>query len=647
MKKPLIPTAHALLFVMALIAGFITLAGAQAQRRMYLPVVFKPGVADPYYSGPHESEPNNATAQANGPLRPNFTYTAYPNDPWDIFSLAVTKTGKITVEVKGHAVNGGQVQLRRAGERDTLGIDTSPPDYRLEYTNATPGIYFVYVFVDTEKAYNKNQLYTIKVDYPTAPVPTVTPTRPGPAPTATFTPRPTATATPLPSGLPVLRNPDFELGDNGDWSEYSSNGYRLIVTSDDVSNLDAHGGRYMAWLGGLDDEVSVLWQRVTIPANAPSFYLYFYFIIQSKETNCSTTNTPDSVWLVIDDEFVEGYVLCRDTATTQWEKGVFRTDLRAWRGKTVDLQIAVFTDNRADTFSNFFLDDLSFSKTPPGSSPTPTATPRATATPTRTPTPTPTSQPVNLPAIKNAGFELGRNGDWTEYSYNGYPLIVKSNEVENVNAHNGQYLAWLGGIDDEDSILSQPISIPANVPSFYLYLYLQIQSLETNCSTSNTPDSFWLMINNDYVEGYVLCQNYATSQWVRFGFDTNLSAWKGNTVTLRIAVFTDDRKNSFSSLFIDDLSFSKTAPAAGLALLPVADQPPSDRGWQQPAISTPQPDKLRGFSDGSTGIAAVVGKQGLVRAEDQIAPPRVLFALPLADDALRRILPIPIDWYSR
>lgn len=636
-----------LLIGLLFIAGALGLVVAQGQRKTFLPIILKPGAVDPYFPGPHEVEPNNATAQANGPLRPGFTYTGYPNDAWDIFSLAVTKTGKITVEVKGHAVAGGQVQLRRAGERDMLAIDTSPADYHLEFNNATPGTYLVYVFVDTEKAYNANQPYTIRADYPTAPVPTVTPTRPGPTPTATSTPRPTATPTIPPGGLPVLKNPGFELGDNGDWNEYSSNGYRLIVTSDDVSNVDAHGGRYLAWLGGLDDEVSVLWQRVTIPANAPSFYLYFYFWIQSRETNCSTTNTPDSVWLVIDDEFVEGYVLCRDTATTQWEKGVFRTDLRAWRGKTVDLQIAVFTDNRADTFSNFFVDDLSFSKTPPGSNPTPTATPRATSTPTRTPTPTPTSQPVNLPPIKNAGFESGNNGDWTEYSSNGYKLIVTSDDVSSFDAHSGQYLAWLGGLDDEESRLSQPINIPANAPSFYLYLYLQIRSKETNCSSSNTPDSFWLMINNNYVEGYVLCQDYATTQWVRGAFDTDLSAWKGTMVNLRIAVLTDSRAETYSSFFIDDLSFSKTAPTAGMALLPVAAQLPAEANRHQAEMATPHPAKPRVFSDDAIRTGPVAGKYDRLRAESQAAPPRPVFTQPLTPDALRRILPIPADWYSQ
>lgn len=622
-----------------LVLGMIGLVVAQGQRKTFLPIVLKPGVADPYFPGPKEIEPNNATAQANGPLRPNFTYTAYPNDAWDIFSLAVTKAGKITIEVKGHAVAGGQVQLRRAGEREMLAIDTSPSDYRLEFNNATPGTYFVYVFVDTEKSFNANQPYTIRVDYPTAPVPTVTPTRPGPTPTSTSTPRATATPTPPPGGLPVLKNPGFELGDNGDWNEYSSNGYRLIVTSDDVSNVDAHGGRYLAWLGGLDNETSVLWQQVTIPANAPSFYLYFYFWIQSKETNCSSTNTPDSVWLVIDDEFVEGYVLCRDYATTQWEKGVFRTDLRAWRGKTVDMQIAVFTDERADTFSNFFVDDLSFSKTPPGSNPTPTATPRATATPTRMPTATPTPQPVTLPGLKNPGFEKGSNGDWTEYSSNGAPLIYTSDEVRNLDAHNGQYLAWLGGLGDEHSVLSQPITIPANVPPFYLYFYLQIRSKETNCSTTNTPDSFWLVINNEYVEGYVLCKDYATSQWVLGAFDTDLSAWKGKTVNLRIAVFTDSRNDSYSSLFIDDLSFSKNAPATRLSA-PVqfngAFPPARPERPATPVAAAPRPDAV----STPTATESINGKRGSELADSdaisageaplQVRPPdnRAIYRLP-------------------
>lgn len=619
-----------LLVVPLFVVGAFGLVNAQPQQKIYFPVILKPGLADPYFPGPKESEPNNSSAQANGPLRPNFTYTGYPNDAWDIFSLAVTQPGKIIIEVKGHAVDGGQLQLRRAGERDVLAIDTSPPDYRIEYNNASPGTYLVYVFVDTEKSFTATQPYTIKAMYPTAPVPTVTPTRPGPTPTATSTPQPTATATIPSSGIPTLRNPGFELGDNGDWGEYSSNGYRLIVTSDDVPNVDAHNGQYLAWLGGLDDEVSVLWQQVAIPTNAPSFYLYFYFQIQSKETNCSTTNTPDSVWLVIDDEFVEGYVLCQENATAGWSQGVFETDLRAWRGKTVDLQIAVFTDDQPDTFSNFFVDDLSFSQTPPG----PNATP--------TPTPTATLPPSTLPTIRNAGFEAGSNGVWEEYSSQGYRLIVTSDEVMTLDAYQGQYLAWLGGVDDEVSILSQSIAIPANVPSFYLYLNFYTESNEPNCSTSNTPDSVWLAIGDEYLEGYVLCENLATNQWLPTAFGTDLSGWKGQTVDLRLLVFTDSASGTLSSFFADELYFSKTVPTAGESLpaRTVSDPRPL------PEAVTDSHDSDR-VETSSERPAPADTKIDLAGDELLTLVPRAIFVQPVRPEFLRAIRPIPSGWSLR
>lgn len=363
MNRPDRSLASLLLALLLLVLGVLTLQAALFDNGAYLPIVLKPFV-DPYYAGPLESEPNNASTEADGPLRPDFAYTGYPNDAWDIFSLAVTKNGPITVEVTGHSAQGGQVQLRRAGQRDILAIDSSPPDYKFTYSGGTPGEFLVYVYVDQSKPYDANKPYKIKVSYPTEPVATVTPTRPGPTATPTKTPKPTATPTQEPGNLPTLRNKGFEQGSNGDWMEYSFQDYPLIVPEGETS-INAHGGTYLAWLGGLDGEVSVLSQSVDIPASAPSFYLYTFFWIGSMEPDCSTSDTPDSFWLSVNDELVEGYVMCQDYVTGDWIEGAFTTDLGAWAGQTVNLQIVAFTDDKPDTYSNLFLDDLSFSKNVP------------------------------------------------------------------------------------------------------------------------------------------------------------------------------------------------------------------------------------------------------------------------------------------
>jgi uncharacterized protein YkwD len=146
-----------------------------------------------------------------------------------------------------------------------------------------------------------------------------------PEETATFTPTPTKTATPTltptatktkrpppgaqrhqfipvlnksvarPPAGPVIRNGDFESGPDGSWSESSTQFGNepgdLIARQlpDGFANLFTgfrpYAGAYVAWLGGVNDETSVLGQAITFPAVA-GMHLRFAMFIASYEQDC-------------------------------------------------------------------------------------------------------------------------------------------------------------------------------------------------------------------------------------------------------------------------------------------------------------------------------------------------------------------------
>jgi hypothetical protein len=151
--------------------------------------------------------------------------------------------------------------------------------------------------------------------------------------------------------------------------------------------------------------------------------------------------------------------------------------------------------------------------------------------------------------LVNCDFESGPSG-WTEYSSHGYDVIVSSDKVV-VNTHSGNYLAWLGGIDDEQSYIRQQVTISAGAP--YLVYWHWIAS-EDACGF----DFGGVLVNGSAVEVYDLCSSSSTGGWVKHS--VNLSAYAGQSVTLQIRAETDAVLNS--NLFVDDVSL-QASPAYG------------------------------------------------------------------------------------
>ncbi|MBK8900358.1 MAG: S8 family serine peptidase [Anaerolineaceae bacterium] len=151
-------------------------------------------------------------------------------------------------------------------------------------------------------------------------------------------------------------------------------------------------------------------------------------------------------------------------------------------------------------------------------------------------------------ALSNPGFESGPTG-WTEYSANGWDIIVNTPPV---TPHGGSWLAWLGGGNYETSYVQQYVTVSSATP--YL-AYWHWSASEDDCGY----DYELVVINeSQIVNQFDLCISTNTGGWVKRV--VNLSAYKGQTVSLQIRVETDSTLSS--AVLVDDVSFQ--ASAAGV-----------------------------------------------------------------------------------
>jgi hypothetical protein len=149
---------------------------------------------------------------------------------------------------------------------------------------------------------------------------------------------------------PVPTNGDFENGPDGAWSEYSSNGYDLILDSSELV-VSPHGGNWAVRLGGAPNETSILAQQVAVPSNATTLD-YWYYIASNDSCGSEYTYVRfGSTTLVTHD-------MCTVSRTGGW---VYQQiDVTAWQGQSVQLRFVTVMDGDALN-SNFFLDDVRFS----------------------------------------------------------------------------------------------------------------------------------------------------------------------------------------------------------------------------------------------------------------------------------------------
>lgn len=151
----------------------------------------------------------------------------------------------------------------------------------------------------------------------------------------------------VPPAQPLV-NGDFEQGPAG-WGQSSSKGVRIILHISEEEYMVVHGGEWGAWLGGLNNETSVISQEVTVPTNQP--YLAFYYRINSADV-CGF----DYGRVFINTQVVKSYNLCQSNNMGNFGRNVI--NLTTYAGQTVTLKFQ--STSNGSGISNLFVDDVSF-----------------------------------------------------------------------------------------------------------------------------------------------------------------------------------------------------------------------------------------------------------------------------------------------
>ncbi len=147
-----------------------------------------------------------------------------------------------------------------------------------------------------------------------------------------------------------MRNGSFEAGESN-WASYSSGGYTVITDDPDAP---AHSGRWKTWFGGVNDDISVIEQAVTVPSNG---LLSYWMWIDSVDPECSSE--ADIAGVLLDNgsndaPVVDAWYLCDETVTAGY---VQRTiNLAPYAGWTVNLSFLAATDLAIE--SSWLIDDI-------------------------------------------------------------------------------------------------------------------------------------------------------------------------------------------------------------------------------------------------------------------------------------------------
>ncbi len=163
------------------------------------------------------------------------------------------------------------------------------------------------------------------------------------------------------------------------------------------------------------------------------------------------------------------------------------------------------------------------------------------------PPPQPSPSPIN-----NGDFESGRVG-WSEYSALGQVLIRPQAELA-APAHGGVWAARLGVGDDEISMLSQGVKIPADRACL---VYWQWTVSNDACQA----DYGGIGVNGNWLDVFSLCSGTATAGWVRR--QISMTGYVTNSAVINVAVVND--YSSPSTLYVDDISLQPTGQCAATA----------------------------------------------------------------------------------
>lgn len=168
-----------------------------------------------------------------------------------------------------------------------------------------------------------------------------------------------------------------------------------------------------------------------------------------------------------------------------------------------------------------------------------------------TPTPTNTPLAIFLPSVVREDFRSLRNGDfeegttgWTE-AFKAYGIIFSTDKLDGVLPHGGDWAAWLGGYNDEESSLTQTVTVPLDRP---VLRYWYKVGAPADCA----PGIATVNINEGNIfREYRLCDVDA-QEWT--AATINLSQYSEQTITLQFSVKVET-SGAASSFYLDDIEW--------------------------------------------------------------------------------------------
>jgi len=228
-----------------------------------------------------------------------------------------------------------------------------------DITSGTNLFYPATAGYDEASGWGSPDIYNIARDV-TAGVSTPPPT-PTPSPTATMTPRPSPTTTTTPVPTPTQPGPSNSLIKNGGfeqgstfWQEILLGGYEL------VNSTNPHSGHYSAELCGYSNCLNSIGQKFTVPANASSITISYWWYGETTRTSSGCKDT-FTVELLDSNGNAIGKVqsACNTYATRRWQQVTFDATrlLSKYAGRTVALTFMATTTADSAT-STFFVDDV-------------------------------------------------------------------------------------------------------------------------------------------------------------------------------------------------------------------------------------------------------------------------------------------------
>lgn len=154
----------------------------------------------------------------------------------------------------------------------------------------------------------------------------------------------------------LLANGGFESGASVGWSESSTQGVDNVQNRVDL----ARTGWWLAWMGGADDDVGQLWQSAVIPTHGTAM-LRFYLSVVTREFDGARH---DVLTVAMDSRpilDVDNTAATGDDPDYQLQE----IDLGSRAdGQSHELRFISWCDDRINTWTNFYIDDVSLVWTP-------------------------------------------------------------------------------------------------------------------------------------------------------------------------------------------------------------------------------------------------------------------------------------------